>query len=207
MDNNQVISFENSYYANINTIHRIKDGSLIQIVDYKTNKEVYYKFLMEYNQKYFDKYIFCTTMQNILKGQIKNPFAKNQYGGWLGTNNLYRSKEYKWLYNIWILLLRRIYEDPSTIIDVVWLNYSNFAEWYMGEYNSRNHVIIDDYMISDTILYDFYKEKTSGKRVYSSHTCELIPRYFDVKLIDWYYKNNCISERLWNILNNKGSLI
>ena len=141
-------------------------------------------------------------MQNISNGQIRNPFAKNAFGGWLGLNNEYRSKKYKWLYNIWFNMLKDIHYDRSKSINVLWLDYSNFASWYMNEYNQRNQSLEEGYMVSCSVLYNYYKQYTNGYREYSSQTCELVPRYFDISQIDYYKENNYISERLWNILKH-----
>lgn len=73
-------------------------------------------------------------------------------------------------YNTWIAMLARCY-DPKSLkkrptyagctVCEEWLNYQNFAEWYVANYFEGCQLDKD--------------KKVKGNKVYSPDTCELIP--------------------------------
>ena len=116
----------------------------------------------------------------------------------------------------------------NTIMIPEWLNYSNFTQWYMDNYNQRNHDIISEYVIDKDLLFRYYSKYTNGKKCYGPNYCELIPKDLNNKLSSYdviervidtnnslphlsnnhtiktiasfYYNNNCISEKAFHAI-------
>ena len=185
----------------IGNVYKTNEGYYIKIIEYQTNKNVKYKFLDNFG------YIDSSTLQNILKGQIKNPFHQNEVGGYLGVGP-YKTKEYTWLNNIWYGLLYRVAGKKTDNIkdhydhlcfDPEWYNYSKFAEWYLSIY--KNPGI--NYNINNTILYPYYSQFTNGRKCYSKYTCVLLPTdifNYDNKICEDYYNKGAIDLDTYNVI-------
>ena len=238
--NNSPVYFSDPYKKYINTCYMTNEGFIIKVIDYKGTSNVTVQFQDEFG------YVVTTTMQNIKKGQVKNPYIKNKFGGYLGES-IYvdNPKEYEWLYRRWYnMLIRGTNNDyylqyhgsntvsyENTTIDPIWLNYSNFAAWYMEQIKGLNPNY--DYEVDKDLLYRFYANETGGKKCYGPRYCVVIPHDLNSKLqltnvkkgfksgdngsyqmgvinasseikqaAEYYYKNNAISQQVYNVIIN-----
>lgn len=199
--NNAPIAFESGKYKYENCIYPTNEGYHIKVIYYESNHRVHYIFLDSE-----EPHQGITNMDNIKKGQVRNPFRRNSFGGYLGTNEMYRNDNYYWLYRNWTNILIRGHEAnkayynehrpdthiyDNTMLDPEWLNYSNYAEWYMSRYKSVNHDIVKEYVLDKDLLYRYYRKYTNDKKCYGPYCCELIPKDLNNKL-----SSPIISERL-----------
>lgn len=175
------------------TIWATNEGYYVQIIDYQGTSNVKVKFV-----NIVPSFATITTMQNVRKGQIKYPFKRNQFGGFVG-NGIYNTNEYEWLYRTWYNMLTRTngtdyyikyhgsytaaYNDADICNE--WLNYNTFAQWYIDQLNKiPNHAAIQ-YDIDKDFLYPLYKYQTNGKKFYSPETCLLIPHAINAALANF----------------------
>lgn len=174
------LKYEGSYF-------KTNQGYIVQVLKYNSISNVDIKFLDT-------GYITSVTIQNLKNGQIRNPFHRNSFGGYLGIGE-YNNNNYKWLYRIWYNMLIRA-NDPeyyskhheyetnvydNTYIVTEWLNYNIFADWYVKEISKLNPNY--SYDIDKDLLYPYYKEFTKNKKCYSPSTCVLIPRELNNHII------------------------
>ena len=141
-------------------------------------------------------------MQNIRKGEVKNPFARNAVGGFMGIDNLYCGDEFAWLNNIWYSMLvratgkRREYKLTANTylnaeaynnvaLDPKWFCYADFANWYMGYLSKLNCSDNVDYQIDKDLLYPYYSQFTRGRKCYSPFTCTLLPKSINVGIANF----------------------
>lgn len=189
-------------------IFRTNQGFNIQVIEYISIKEVRYRFL---DTGYEDS----TTMQNIIKGEVRNPFFVNKFGGYLGADKTYRSNKFKWLQNIWMMILIRGHEPnreyyhkyhpgvvsyDNTFLDPVWLCYGNFAQWYMSELSK---LAPGDYEVDKDLLYSKYKYETNGKKCYSPKYCVLVPRNLNAYIEHMISENSediIFSDKIMNLI-------
>lgn len=214
---NSPIAFEDSIKALIGCYFKTKQGYLIRIIGGSTLKQMQYQFQDEFG------YIGCTTIQNIRKGEIRNPYHKNEFGGYLGEGS-FKGNDY--VYNIWHSLIVRgtgakskysYYRDSQLYQDCKicneWLNYNIFAQWYTSNISKLNPNY--SYEIDKDLLYPLYKNQSGGWKLYSPTTVVLIPhdlnlllfntkienRYNQVlKTAEIYYKDNAISQKTYNAI-------
>lgn len=166
---------------------KTNEGYWIQTIKYEGTSKVHYQFLDEFG------YIGCTTMQNIRKGEVKNPFARNAVGGYIGIDNPYCGDEFAWLNNIWYSMLvratgkRRDYKlttnayynveaYDNVAIDPRWFCYGTFANWYMDCASRINFDRKLEFQVDKDLLYPYYSQFTNGRKCYSPFTCVLIPK-------------------------------
>ena len=172
--------------------YKTNEGYIIQIMKYESYNKVYYQFLDEFG------YIGSTTLQNIKKGEIKNPYARNSVGGYMSGKGPYSGNEYEWVRNTWYLMLNRIsgkrkeyklnatsyinadvYENVA--IYPAWYNYTFFANWYMENYNRLNHTDVE-LQVDKDLLYPYYSQFTRGRKCYSPFTCTLLPKSINTSI-------------------------
>ena len=237
---NSPVYFNDPYKKYIGMYFKTNEGFLIKVIEYKGTSNVTVQFQDETG------YVTNTTMQNIKNGQVKNPYVRNQFGGYLGESiYVNNKKEYEWLYRRWYNMIIRgtnneyylkyhgsdttCYEN--TTIDPVWLNYSNFATWYMYHVSMLNPNY--DYEVDKDLLYRFYAKKTNNMKCYGPNYCVLIPHDLNNKLqlssskkgitsgsrgtyqaginkpskelkeaADFYYKEGAITQQVYNIIIN-----
>jgi len=174
--------------------YRTNEGYIIEVIDYTGSSDVTVKFLI-------NGYITHTTMQNIKKGQVHNPYKPNKFGGYEGEGP-YKSDKYDDIYRRWYNMLIRadqVYYNShrgtnskgilnpteaynNLCISPQFLNYSIFAEWYLKELSQLNPNY--DYDIDKDALYHKYKNYTGGRKCYGPDTCILIPHGLNVLLSD-----------------------
>ena len=153
------------------------EGYEIEIIDYINRHNV----LVKFNQN--PNYQVWTTMQNIKKGQIKNPYHLSVYGkGFYGVGN-YKSR----INNIkteqyikWCSMFVRCYDEdyhkksPSyrqCEVSDEFYNFQNFAQWYDKHYYECDYTLELD---KDLIV--------EGNKTYSPSTCCLLPDEINIVL-------------------------
>ena len=192
------IAFESPQYQYTGCVYITNQGYHILITRYDSYTDVYYKFLdgpHEYEGK--------TTIQNIKKGQVLNPYHPNIFGGYIGPDKTYRNDSYDWLSNIWFLILSRLPRSialfperhtdskieaySNTIIDRSWLCYGNFADWYMSIFKDLNPNYV--YNIDKDLLFPYYAQYTDGQKCYSAMTCTIIPQFINIAISSFNFEN------------------
>lgn len=108
--------------------------------------------------------------QNILNGNIKNPYHKSVWGvGYFGIGK-YNSKTHCKIYQTWQGMLERCYDTKfqskhptykGCLVDKVWHNFQNFAEWFEENYK-------EGFVLDKDILF-------KGNKIYSPETCCFVP--------------------------------
>lgn len=181
-------SFQQQYNG---CIYKTNYDGYIQITNYVSTSEVYYIFLDETGYQGY------TTMQNIRRGQVRNPFKRNACGGYLGIGN-FNGNEYKSVHRTWYAMLTRAtgqrvrYAQQSNsyintksyenlLLDPEWLCYNNFASWYIGilsQLNTKDYI----YNIDKDLLYPYYAKYTGGRKCYSKYTCIILPKHINVEI-------------------------
>lgn len=159
----------------IGTIYTTNEGYKIMITDINNLHDVQIEFLN------VDKpYITRSTLQNILKGQIKYPFKIIKNGAYYGNGpfvarkNGVKTQEYK----IWFGILSRC-GRPGAYRDVFiskeWLCFQNFAKWYNDNlYDCELKLSVDKDILSYYELND--------NICYSEKRCIIIPLLMNKEL-------------------------
>lgn len=221
------IAFDTIQHELIGNIYKTNQGYYIRIIQVDSKRYVYYQFMDEFG------YIGCTTIQNIRKGQIRNPYHRNEFGGYLGDGR-FNGDEYRDLYNVWHSMLVRgtgarvkysafqdtqLYDNCAVCND--WLNYAIFSEWYMSKIQQLNPNYA--YEIDKDLLYPIYKKRTNGLKLYSPITCVLIPHDLNLLIFDYskpdynqdsiresiiaktekYHNENAIDENTYNAIRSR----
>lgn len=152
------------------------NNCFIKIIDYIDKFNVKIKFLDEYG------FETIANLDNIRKGNVKNPYRINKYGGFYGIGP-YRSVDFMQIYKVWEGILKRTsdkYNDRKSYdnvsIDKSWLNFQNFADWYVNYIKDLNPIFI--YQIDKDIL-----QWNQTIKIYSAKTCCLIPDKLNVSLV------------------------
>lgn len=115
-------------------------------------------------------------------GIIKpEPYNKSIYNiGYLGVGK-YSPKENKNIYSCWHSMFKRCYSNSvhklhisyvNCIVDKIWHNFQNFAEWFTNNY-------IENYHLDKDIL-------IKGNKIYSPDTCCFVPH----EINQLFTKNN-----------------
>lgn len=183
-----IVFFDTPQHEYEGCVYKNSLGQPYKIIKYQDYNHVTVKFLDDTG------YEFTTTLQNVKKGEIKNPYSKNKLGGYLGEGN-YCSNEFSNIYNIWHCILVRIL-DPELYnrnrqyttnayencgICNEWMCYNTFADWYYNETKDLNYNV--PYNIDKDILYYKYKYNTNGCKYYSDKTCIIVPHDINVSFI------------------------
>ena len=110
------------------------------------------------------------TYQNIVKGEICNPYHKSVCGvGYFGVGKYNSKINYK-AYKTWDSMIKRCYSEkeqekcPTYIgcfVNERWHNFQNFGEWFY-----ENH--IEGFELDKDIL-------VKGNKIYSPETCCFVP--------------------------------
>lgn len=171
--------------------YRTNEGYIIEIIGYNGTSDVTVKFLDPFG------YQMHTTMQNIKKGQVHNPYKLNKFGGFEGVGP-YKTREYEAVYRRWYNMLIRadqVYYNShrgsnskgilnptdaysNLMISHQFLNYNLFADWFVKGLSQLNPNY--EYDIDKDTLYHQYKNFTGGRKCYGPDTCILIPHELNV---------------------------
>lgn len=146
------------------------EGYGVEIIDGGL-KPLYCKVMFLYNN-----YACEVQYGNISNGILSNPYHPSVSNiGYLGKGNHNSSNNYK-AYTAWCNMIARCYNDKyqerhltyrGVTVAKEWHNFQNFAEWYSKQYNPDNNFEIDKDLLS------------GNKKMYSPHTCCLIPSYLN----------------------------
>lgn len=174
------VYFEDKQKQYNGSYFRTNQGYLVKVIKFENTKNITILFVGT-------TYITKVTLQNLINGQIRNPFHPNKFGGYIGVGQ-YNGDEYEWLYRRWNNMLIRA-NDPeyyskyhgyttdaydNVLVAPEWLNYNTFAYWYMSEMSKLNPNY--SYDLDKDLLYPYYKDQTpKGAKCYSPYTCVLIP--------------------------------
>lgn len=181
------ICFDNKEQEFVGSYFRTNEGELVQVLQYNNFGDVHVRFQDEMG------YIAHVTLQNLKNGEVKNPFHKNKFGGFVGLGE-YNTKEFKWLYRNWYNMLIRAngqayynsYHDYETkaydnvYLHPEWLSYNTFAEWYLKEISKLNPSY--NYELDKDLLYPYYKDIYKCK-CYGPHTCVLVPNIVNKSIV------------------------
>jgi len=157
----------------VGDIYTNKFGETFKVVEKTTSKNVVVEFC--------DAYKGRTTTQkvHILRGAVRNPFARNLYGvGYLGQTTKDKSPtsnpEYIRAYSAWCGIMERCYNKnfqeihPSYVgcyVKETWHCFMVFAEWYI-ENSILNWDLDKDILVV-------------GNREYGPETCLFLPRHIN----------------------------
>lgn len=165
------------------------EGYLLTVIEYNGTSNVRYRI------EDWAHHEGVTTMQNIRKGQVHNPYHVNKFGGYEGVSKYVGNKtDYESYYRVWYNMLIRAndtayyleYHGSNTAaydnctIDPAWLCFSNFAEWYDSKLAGLNPEV--KYELDKDLLYRFYSSETNGMKSYGPRYCVLIPHELNNKL-------------------------
>ena len=208
---NSPIAFTDPKYEYLNCIFRTNQGYLIRVLNCEDRDHVLYEFLDTCYQG-------VTAMHNILAGQVRNPYHRNKFGGFLGPDKTYRSDEFEWLYTIWTTFLmcygeyitpNGLHKRDDTILNDDWYCYGDFAKWYMYYYSQLNPNF--KYTIDVNLKLPFYSQFTGGKKFYGPSSCLLVPVELE-KMIEsqssikeaarYYKEQNALLDEAYNIIMN-----
>ena len=162
------------------------DGDLMEIIKYRGYDDIDVLFLDG------NDCIVRTQYVNFLKGIVKN-YNKVRYGkhGYLGQGKYvteYKDengkRNYMLAYQKWNGMHRRAYNSDGkhpayadVHVDREWWNYQVFAEWFENNY----YEVPNDFLCLDKDI------KYPGNRIYSPHTCILIPNSIN----ELFKQTNC----------------
>ena len=168
------IYFEDVAKAYRNTIFKTKQGYKIKVRRYKGPNYITAQFIDS-------GYRIVTTLSELQSGNIKYPYHKNKYGGYIGEG-LYDENHY--FYKTWIELLKIHKFKDNSILTRYWFNFNNFATWLNS--NSSKIDLSLDYNIDSNILYDQYKKETNGYFVYGHQYSLYVPRDITILFIQYH---------------------
>lgn len=168
----------------LGSIFNLNYGGSCEIVHYENAEKVWVLFDCGYlNNR-------TVRMSELRKGEVKNPYFPTIFGlGYLGFGK-YNTKDIGGngaVYRLWKSMLNRCYNElrlnteksyrGCTVCDE-WLNFQNFAKWYLEN---------DFYGLG----YDLDKDMLSiSSKVYSPETCCLIPKKINNLVRETSYKNS-----------------
>lgn len=162
-----IVNFKNI----INNVYQTNEGYNMQVIDYIDTKNVLIKFVERPDLQIW------SSLQNIKKGQVKNPYHKTVFnrgyygvGKYTARKNNAKTEEYiKW-YSMFVRSYSESYHKrhPTYIgcsVSDDFCDFQNFAEWYYKtKYDCKYDLEIDK-----DLLYE-------GNKIYSPSTCCLIPK-------------------------------
>lgn len=153
------------------------EGYEVKIIDYKDRHTVTIEIQDEY------KYKTVTTMQNIRKGQIKNPYKRTVYDvGYYGVGRYKaRVNNKKTLHYIkWFSMFNRCYNPKyherqprykDCIVDERFRNFQDFSKWMDENWYEYDEMLELD---KDLLL--------EGNKIYSPDKCCFIPKEINIAL-------------------------
>lgn len=182
---NAGLRFTDPYKKWMNTYFHTNQGYLIKVIDYKGTSNVTIQFQDEFG------YITTTTAQNILNGEIYNPYRRNSHGGYIGAGPFcgnaigLPSRLYSLIYNIWNNMIERVDENSSyrkshntksydgCCVVEPWYCFNNFAQWYYAKLMVLNPNYTYD--LDKDLKYFMYKANTDRRKCYGPNYCVLVP--------------------------------
>lgn len=145
-----------------------KQGSLMKIIEYNTNKKIIVEFQDKYHARVNTRYAF------FIDGSVRNPYDKSVYGfGIVGNKYSSHTKEYQAWHNILTRCFDNIYKEKyptyqNAVCCEEWALYENFYEWLHEQENFDKWLNNNGWNIDKDII-------IKGNKVYSPETCCLVP--------------------------------
>ena len=157
----------------LNSFQKLKDGSIVKVVEYENCKNITIEFDYGYQVK--------TTMISLKSRNFKHPNQKTVYGiGYIGVGE-HKTSDNLILYDKWSGMLRRCYDSKFLIkhpsyegcsIIEEWHNFQVFAEWF---YENWKPYMKGWHLDKDILV--------KGNKIYSPETCCFVPQEINGLLI------------------------
>jgi len=158
---------------NIGTVHESNKFGLFEVVNYSGYARVYVQFIST-------GFIKKTTVQNIRRGAVRDPFFPSVFGvGFVGVGRYVttKNKKTKKSYQVWHAMFERCYsrryreifpsyEGCSVRSD--WNNYQSFAMWFDENYPGNEYDLNRIELDKDI--------KIDGNKEYSKDACMFVSR-------------------------------
>ncbi len=167
----------------VGTFHSSNNFGDFEVVSYKKSTDVTVRFLDTGCEK-------VTTVKAISLGTVKDPMKPNLCGvGFIGVGDFSSKSNGKDTksYSVWRGMIRRCYDSKSksynryggrgVFVCDEWLNYQNFASWYIDNYPRDGRV------------YEIDKDLTGGK-VYSPSACNLVTHKDNMAIVSMTSKRS-----------------
>lgn len=178
-----VIAFDSPEQSVLGCLFPTNNSCMIKIIGFKSMREVTYQFQDEFG------YIGTTTIQNIRKGQIHNPYKRSELDRSYIGEGPYDCPRYSNLKTLWKSFCIKAtgskvkYNKTVTVnISVCddFLCYNKFADWYLNTIVKLNPDYL--YSIDKFTMYKYYRTQTEDMFFYCPETVELIPDDLAVKI-------------------------
>jgi hypothetical protein len=155
----------NIKYKYLNKRFTNKHGCSGFVLKYVNTDEVYFKFDAT-------GWVGCFQMDNIKKGKFKDKMSPSVYGTGVvgdGEHKPYENGRLTRVYVTWSNIIARCYDEnrqerqpayKGCSVATEWLNYQNFANWYLENYptDGKDYQLDKDYLVK-------------GNKVYGPDTC------------------------------------
>lgn len=145
------------------------EGGQIRVLEIVNAKTVKIQHLDEYG------HITYAAASDIVRGNMKNPYRASVYGmGFIGVgpHTTYVDRKPSKVYKTWTAMLQRCYDVNlhqrlpryvNCTVSNEWLNFQNFATWYINHpYYSLGYELDKDVLVP-------------GNTIYSANTCLMLP--------------------------------
>lgn len=189
-----VVAFDTKEQERVGSKFNI-NGEIVEIIAMNPDGTLRYKIHDWYGYEGNTTYGYL----NRHKG-IYNPYRLNKAGCYYGEPTFNRTPEYnEFLLHKWHAVIGRCTGvnqnyNYSTNVSIrktldsrackLWMNFQNFAYWFDSSYKMMNLSDNIQYDIDKDLLYPFYRDQTSGLKLYSPLTCELLPHDLNVLIYD-----------------------
>lgn len=169
---------ENLKRQRIGIIKKNTQGSLMEVVEYNSNKDVLVKFLEHGNLVHTAWNAFC-------KGNVKNVYDKSILEiGFIGEGEYKTCVNYEYTnqYIAWKSMIMRCYNkkhlkrNPTykdCTVTERWHNFQNFAKWYDDNYYEVDN---EKMSLDKDILF-------KGNKMYSPETCVFVPQFINMLFV------------------------
>jgi len=200
----------------VDETYETNEGFLVKVIDYVDRHNVLIKFLEH------DDLQLWVTMQNLKKGEIKNPLLRTVYNrGYCGigcyTSRIYGEKTQQYIK--WFSMFNRCYSEkyqekqPSYVgceVSEDFWNFQNFGKWFDKKYYECRYPL----ELDKDLLFE-------GNKIYSPKNCCFIPKEIntlinnkrnDIKTMAYLYdkyKNDVpyyIREKLFELTKERKSM-
>ena len=148
-----------------------------KIVQYNGANDVLIEFVKNPN------FLIHNSWSNIIKGIVKNPYAKNIFNvACVGNTKTKINGIKKESYKVWYSMLQRCYKEcyinkptykDCTVCDE-WLCFENFEKWYNENY----------YEVDDEIMNLDKDILVKGNKIYSPETCCFVPKRINILFVN-----------------------
>lgn len=154
----------------LNEVRQMNCGDYAKIIVYNSSLDCVVEFQDAYMYQCHVEY------HNFKRGNVKNPYHPNRYGGYIGVGKYAPTENRKgtYVYDAWIRMLERsknkkfkdkypAYKDVDCCDE--WLCFQNFAEWYVSNY----------YCVDGEAM-EVDKDWTCiGNKLYCPEFCAIVP--------------------------------